>query len=89
MNNIKELFLTYPVEKLFFKLTKDLKFKKTEYPNIIRCFNNKHIFEYNEKSKFLWCSYNNYWKFFNDFNLKEIEIKILTKYLTEKYFNIY
>jgi hypothetical protein len=89
MNSIKELFLIYPVESLFNTLTKDLKFKKTEYPNIIRCFNNKHIFEYNEKSNFLWCSYYNYWKLFNDFNLKDIEIKNLTKYLIEKCFKIY
>ena len=61
MNNIKELYLTYPVKQLFFELTKDIviKIDEIKYPNKIFYFkNDKCIFYYNKENKYFWCNIN-------------------------------
>jgi hypothetical protein len=63
MNNIKELYLTYPVEKLFFELTRDLVIliDEIKYPNRIFYFNNdKCIFECNKNNGDFYCNYFEY-----------------------------
>jgi hypothetical protein len=92
MNNLKELYLTYPVEQLFFELTKDLviKIDNKEYPKGIFYFrNNKCIFCYIKNNGDFYCNYHEYWlKFYNKFNLNYNQVKSLTKDMVEKYFKL-
>jgi len=91
--SLKELYLTYPVEDLFYQLTKDLiiKINKKEYPNWIFYFNKNNIciFEYNKKNKYFLCSHSNYWTIFmKKFNFNYNQIKEITKDIVENYFNL-
>jgi hypothetical protein len=92
MNNLKELYLTYPVEKLFFELTKDIVIliDEKEYPNRIFYFrDNNCIFEYDKNNGYFWCSYYNYWLIFEDkFGFNYEQIKALTKDEVEKHFKL-
>ena len=84
MINVKELYLTYPVEKLFYQLIKDviIKIDENKYPNTIFYFNNNCIFKHNTKNGFFWCSY------YENFDLDWLQITDLTKDMIEKYFNL-
>jgi hypothetical protein len=92
MNNIKELYLTYPVESLFFELTKDLiiKVDEKEYPNKFFYFKDDNcIFEYNKENSSLYSSYINFNKFFyENFNIDWIILSKIIKDMMEKYFNL-
>ena len=94
MINLKELYLTYPVENLFHTLTKDLVIKtdEKEYPESIFFFNNNDlIFEYSYKSKyrFFYCDYEKYWAiFYKKFKFNYIQVKEITKDMVENHFII-
>jgi len=95
MINLKELYLTYPVENLFHTLTKDLviKIDEKEYPNFIFFFNkdNEIIFEYSYKSKyrFFYCNYEKYWAiFYEKFKFNYNQVSDITKDMVENHFII-
>ena len=91
--SLKELYLTYPVESLFYQLTKDLiiKIDKDKYPNWIFYFNQNDncIFEYNTKNGYFWCNYKLYWSiFYEKFGFNYNQVRDLTKDMVENHFNL-
>jgi hypothetical protein len=94
MINLKELYIIYPIEDLFYQLTKDLTINKIiNYENSILYFNKNNIciFDYNLLNKYLECSYREYWIiFFEKFNIKynkiinEITIDLFNKNFNSK-----
>jgi hypothetical protein len=92
MNNLKELYLTYPVENLFFELTKDIiiKYDEIKYPNSIFYFKDDIcIFKYDKNNGYFYCDYYRYWsKFYEKFGFNYNQISDLTKDMVEKHFNL-
>jgi hypothetical protein len=92
MNNIKELYLTYPVEQLFYELTKDLVIITDEikYPNIVFYFkDNNCIFEYHKENGDFYLSYNNFNRFFYEkFNIDWLVLSKIIKDLVERHFDL-
>jgi len=90
MINLKELYITYPVENLFHTLTKDLVIKNDN--TILISYYNKDnilIFEYNKETNWFWCSYNFYWVIFEKkFNFNWQQICDLTIDMVKKIFKL-
>jgi len=90
MINLKELYLTYPVENLFYELVKDLIIKNDNI--ILTSYYNKDnilIFEYNKETNWFWCSYNFYWVIFEKkFNFNWQQICDLTIDMVKKIFKL-
>jgi hypothetical protein len=88
MNNLKELYLTYPIEPLFNQLIKDLVIliDEKEYPNHIIYYNDDLIFDYDKENNVFWCNYYKYWLiFYENFKFNNYQIRDLTKDMIEKY----
>ena len=92
MINLKELYLTYPIESLFYTLTKDLTIKiDNNYPNKISYFNNNNncIFEYDTKNGFFYSSYFNFNQYFYEkFNINWLTLNKIVKDMVEKHFKM-
>ena len=92
MTNLKELYLTYPIESLFYQLTKDLvvKIDENKYPDSIFYFNNdKIIFEYDIKNGYFYCSYFNFSVFFyKKFNINRLMLNKIVKDIVDNHFNL-
>jgi hypothetical protein len=88
--SLKELYLIYPIESLFYILTKDIvvKIDKNKYPNWIFYFNNNDcIFGYDTKNADFYCSYDNFSMFFyENFNINWLMLSKIVKDLVEKHF---
>jgi hypothetical protein len=89
MNNLKELYLTYPIEQSFNDLTNNIVIK--ENIRHINYFNenNKLIFQYDKTNRNFWYNFEEYYTIiFEIYKFDRLLIEDVTKDLIMKYFNL-